>query len=290
MADSYVIRSPLQCIQYVAPNTWAYMGVKKVLVNERTRYQHVLIVELEDFGKALFLDGILQSAQLDEYIYHESLVHPAMVTHGNPTRVLILGTGEGAALREVVKYSGVKEVVTVDIDYELIKYVKEYLREFHVDSFRDPRVREVYQDAVDYVKGAVSTGERFDVVIMDLTDPYGPEVGARVYSMDVINGIHRLLSDNGVFVVQAGSSFLFPREYNAVYDMVKLTFPIVTEYQVWVPSFMYAESFIIASKRVNPASLTSDYVDAVLRANGVKTRFYNGKVHVALMTLGSYRR
>jgi len=290
MSNGYVIPMPLQCIQYVAPHTWAYMSVRRVLVNERTKYQHVLIVELEDFGKALFLDGILQSAQVDEYIYHESLVHPAMVAVGKPERVLILGTGEGAALREVVKYSSVKEVITVDIDYELIKYVKEYLKEFHNDSFKDPRVKEIYQDAVDYVRNTAAAGEKFDVIVMDLTDPYGSEIGAKVYSVDVIKGIYSMLNDNGALIVQAGSSFLFPKEYRLVYDIVKLIFPLVTEYQVWVPSFMYAESFILATKGVNPVKLSSDIVDAVLRANGVKTRFYNGKVHSALMTLGSYSR
>ncbi len=290
MSNGYVIRTPLQCVQYVAPHTWAYMSVRRILVNEKTKYQHVLIAELEDFGKALFLDGILQSAQADEHIYHESLVHPAMVTVGNPERVLILGTGEGAALREVVKYSSVKEVVTVDIDYELIKYVKEYLREFHNDSFKDPRVKEVYQDAVDYVRDAAAIGERFDVVIMDLTDPYGSEIGTRVYSTNVIKGIYSMLNEHGALIVQAGSSFLFPKEYGLVYDMVKLTFPLVTEYQVWIPSFMYAESFILATKSTNPLKLSSDKVDAVLRINGVKTRFYNGKVHSALMALGSYNR
>lgn len=290
MDNGYVIPTPLQCVQYVAPHTWAYMSVKRVLVNERTKYQHVLIVELEDFGKALFLDGILQSAQVDEYIYHESLVHPAMVAAGNPERVLILGTGEGAALREVVKYSSVKEVITVDIDYELIRYVKEYLKEFHNDSFKDPRVKEIYQDAIDYVKYAASNGERFDVVIMDLTDPYGSEIGARVYSFDVINGIYSMLNDHGALVIQAGSSFLFPKEYRHVYDIVKSIFPLVTEYQVWVPSFMYAESFILATKGVDPVKLSSDAVDSVLRINGIKTRFYSGKVHSALMALGSYSR
>lgn len=285
-----MIHNPLQCVQYIAPHTWVYMSVRRIFVNERTKYQHVLIVELEDFGKALFLDGILQSAQVDEYIYHESLVHPAMVTVGNPERVLILGTGEGAALREVVKYSSVKEVVTVDIDYELINYVKEYLKEFHNDSFKDPRVKEIYQDAVDYVRNTVTTGEKFDVVIMDLTDPYGSEIGAKVYSVDVIRGIYSMLNDNGALIVQAGSSFLFPREYGLVYDTVKLIFPLVTEYQVWVPSFMYSESFILATKGVNPIKLSSDIVDATLRINGVKTRFYNGKVHSALMALGSYNR
>ncbi|WP_291766568.1 spermidine synthase [Caldivirga sp. UBA161] len=290
MSNGYVIPMPLQCVQYVAPHTWAYMSVRRVLVNERTKYQHVLIVELEDFGKALFLDGILQSAQVDEYIYHESLVHPAMVAVGKPERVLILGTGEGAALREVVKYSSVKEVITVDIDYELIKYVKEYLKEFHNDSFKDPRVKEIYQDAVDYVRNTAAAGEKFDVIVMDLTDPYGSEIGAKVYSVDVIKGIYSMLNDNGALIVQAGSSFLFPKEYRLVYDIVKLIFPLVTEYQVWVPSFMYAESFILATKGVNPVKLSSDIVDAVLRVNGVKTRFYNGKVHSALMTLGSYSR
>lgn len=290
MNTRYNVPYPVQYAQYVGANTWVYTGVRRILVNVRTKYQHVIIAELEDFGKALILDGLIQSAQVDEYIYHESLVHPAMVTNSNPSRVLILGAGEGASIREVIKYRCVKEVDAVDIDEELIRYVKEYLPEFHNGSFNDHRVREIYTDAVHYVKSALSSGRKYDVVIMDLTDPYGSEVGASAYSIDTFRTINSILSDNGVFVVQSGSSFLFPDEYENVYKAVRDTFPIVREYQVWVPSFFYAESFIIASKNRDPASLSAEYVDSILMNMGVSTRFYNGKVHVALMSLGSYRR
>ncbi|MEM2757695.1 MAG: spermidine synthase, partial [Sulfolobales archaeon] len=131
--------SSMFAIEPVSRTVSLTAGLKNVLVNTKTKYQSVQIVELEEFGKALILDGLIQSSQADEFVYHESLVHPALLTHPNPKKVLIIGGGEGAALREVLKHPTVTNAVMVDIDGELVELSKRYLEEMHNGSFNDPR-------------------------------------------------------------------------------------------------------------------------------------------------------
>ncbi|MFN4220523.1 MAG: spermidine synthase, partial [bacterium] len=113
-------------------------AVKNVIIRTRSKYQQIDIIESYNTGKILILNSEPQSTQVDEHIYHETLVHPAMIYHPNPKNVLIIGGGEGATLREVLKYKSVEKVIMVDIDEELNKIAREYLKEWHQNSFSDP--------------------------------------------------------------------------------------------------------------------------------------------------------
>ncbi len=136
----------------------------RVIYHGVSKYQTIDIVETRLHGKMLFLDGVAQSAERDEFIYHELLVHPAMFAHPNPEKVLVIGGAEGATLREVLKHQTVKRAVLVDIDGELVEICKQYLPGWHQGSFDDPRVEVVIGDGRDYV---VKCNEKFDVIIID---------------------------------------------------------------------------------------------------------------------------
>ena len=109
MGIEYVSKEGTWFIEFNTPFSWHVRAIRRVLYSGVTKYQRVAIVEFEDLGKALILDGKVQSSLYDEFIYHESLVHPAMITHPNPRRVLILGGGEGATAREVLRHRGVRD-------------------------------------------------------------------------------------------------------------------------------------------------------------------------------------
>jgi spermidine synthase len=267
----------------------AIYPIEEVIIHKRSKYQEILVLKLRVFGKTLVLDGLIQSTERDEYIYHESLVHPAMIVHPNPQRVLILGGGEGATLREVLKHNTVKEAVMVDIDGEVIEVAKKYLSEWHQGAFDDPRARVVVMDGFKYVEEARSRGERFDVVIMDLTDPYGSEVAAKLYTPEAVKRVKEVMNTDGILVVQAGSSTFFYEAFKKVYDAVKSTFKIVEEYGSWVPSFMYVNSFIFASDKYSMKSVSIEEVDRRLRERGVVTRFYNGLRHYTFIGLAGIR-
>jgi len=256
----------------------------------RTKYQELAIIDTVDFGRALVLDGFIQSTYADEPYYHESLVHPAMAAHPSPRRVLILGGGEGATLREVLKHRTVAEAVMVDIDGEVVDAAKEYLPAMHRGAFRDPRAKVLIMDGAKYVEEAAARGEKFDVVVMDLTDPYGPEIAQGLYSAQFLGKVKGLLAQGGVLATQAGSSFFFEEEYNAVLRNMSANFRIVVEYTVWIPSFGYAVNFIAASDSADPRGLGAEEVDRILAERGVSTEFYSGRTHVALMNMPIYRR
>ncbi|HIP85568.1 MAG TPA: polyamine aminopropyltransferase [Pyrodictium sp.] len=257
--------------------------VKDVIVKRKSKFQEIVVVVVEGYGKALILDNLIQSTEFDEHIYHESLVHPAMVTHPNPQRVLVLGGGEGATLREVLKHSCVSEAVMVDIDEEVVNVAREYLPEWHQGSFDDPRSRIVIADGAKYVEEMYRRGEKFDVIIMDLTDPFGSDVAKHLYTKSFMEKISGILSDDGIMVTQARCSYLYQQAYMDVVKAIAAVFPVVVEYAEFIPSFAYPNNYVIGSKKHDPRALSEEEVNRRLEERSVKTRFYSGAVHVALM-------
>ena len=212
-----------------------------------------------------------------------------MVAHKAPERVLIVGGGEGATLREVLKHSTVREAVMVDIDGEVVELAKKYLKVMHQGAFDDPRAKVVIMDGAEYIRRAPS--DVFDVVILDLTDPYSSEVARGLYTAEFYREVYRILKRDGLMVTQAGCSFFYGDTYDWVLRNVEEVFPIVCEYNVWVPSFGYACNFIVGSKVYDPAKLTIEDVERVLKEREVKEklRFYSGRAHAAMMLMPIFR-
>lgn len=260
------------------------LKVNRVFALERSPYQEIVLAEIEGFGKALVLDKFIQSTEKDEYMYHELLVHPAMALHPNPEKVLIIGGGEGATLREVLKHNTVKEAVMVDIDPVVVEFSKKHLEEMHRGSFYDERARVVIMDGREYVERAKE--ESFDVVIMDLTDPYASEVAKPLYSPEFFAKIKKILEKDGVLTTQAGSSYFYPEAYDYVLSSARDTFKNVAEYWFWIPSFGLNVNFIVASDEHDLHSAI-DKIDERLKARGVKTRLLNGRVIEGLLKIGT---
>jgi len=281
---------PVVLIEPLSGNTTLLIRIRAIHAVKRSKYQTIVIVDTEDYGRALILDDYIQSSYQDEHYYHESLVHPAMVTHPAPRDVLILGGGEGATLREVLKHKTVQRAVMVDIDGDVVELSRQYLPEMHQGSFDDPRASVVIEDGFVYVENALKAGEKYDVVVVDLTDPYSSDIAKRLYAPEFFQKIRQILRDDGVVVTQAGNAFLFADAYDMVLNGVKSVFPIVAEYEVWIPSFGYAVNYILGSLRYDPAALTAEEVDKRLKERGVSTSFYSGRAHIGLMNLPIHRK
>jgi len=254
---------------------------------KKSKYQEIVVADLEDFGRSLILDGYIQSAELDEYIYHESLVHPAMVLHPNPRRVLIIGGGEGATLREVLKHRTVERVVMVDIDEDVVNIAKQYLKQMHRNSFDDPRAQIVIADGKEYIERCA---EQYDVIILDLTDPYSAEISKELYTEEFYRKVYERLTDDGIAVTQAGNSFFFEDVYDFVLNNIRRVFPLVFEYNVWIPSFGYACNFILGSKKYDPYALSAHEIDRRLTERGVETKFFCGATYLSMRYTPIYRR
>ncbi|MCS7127936.1 MAG: spermidine synthase [Sulfolobales archaeon] len=254
---------------------------KNVIAHRRTKYQEFIIADLEGFGRSLIIDGYIQSSEADEVIYHESLVHPAMVTHPNPRRVLIIGGGEGATLREVLKHSSVERAVMVDIDGELVEAAIQHLETMHKGSFFSKKAEVIIDDGYQYVLSAPRSS--FDVAIIDLTDPYSSEQVKRLYNRDFYEEVSRVLSNDGILVTQAGNAFFFPEEYTWIVDNLKRVFPIVLEYEAWIPVTGYSVDYVIGSKLHDPRDLSIEEVEHRLKNRGAFTNYYNGRIHLGFI-------
>ena len=198
---------------------------------ERTRYQEIALTEAGG-DLRLFLNGDLQFSSRDEYRYHESLVHPAMA--GPHARVLVLGGGDGLALREVLRHPGVERAVEVELDPRMIELARERLGELNGGALDDPRVEVVNADAFSWLR---SSSERFDVVIADFPDP--DDAGtAKLYSQELYEGVRRrLLAPGGRMVVQAGSPYFAREAYWSIERTIAAAGFGTTPYHVDVPSF-----------------------------------------------------
>lgn len=267
--------------------------VKSRILTKRTKWQYIELVDTVNFGKMLIIDGLIQSSERDERYYHEAIVHPAMVTHKEPRDVLILGGGEGACLREVLKHNTVRCVVMVDIDEDMISLSKEYLASMHDHSYDDPRVLLMIEDAKEYVQRCARTGKRFDVIIQDLTDPQQDSPSRMLYTLEYFNTIHDILSSDGIFVTQATLLHPSAKAYAIIYNTLRHVFPIVRGYTAYISCYANLSGFILASKMYDPLLLSKEEVDERLRARGIdigSLKGYDGEAHHAYFSLPKYIR
>ena len=187
---------------------WAQkIRVKQVLYRDQTEHQDLIVFESEAWGRVLALDGVVQTTTGDEFVYHEMLVHTPILAHGAARDVLIVGGGDGGCLREAVKHAAVERVTQVEIDAGVIEFCKQYLPTLSDGAFEHPKARVVIADGAVY---AATTEDRFDVVIIDSTDPQGP--GAVLFTEEFYRSCRGLLKPGGIMVSQCGNPAIRPDE------------------------------------------------------------------------------
>lgn len=268
----------------VAEGLREYYAVREVLVRARTRYQDVSVVETVPFGRCLVIDGKIQSSLLDEHVYHETLVHPAMVTHGSPRRVLVIGGGEGATAREVLRWRTVEELTMVEIDEEVVGFCRRHMPELSAGAFEDPRMRLVFAEGRSYLE-KVPDGS-LDAIVVDATDPTEGAASLPLYSQEFYRMASAKLREGGVLVTQATSVVHNPFAFRSIMETVRTAFSRVTPLAVFVVSFSSVWGFVVASNSRSPEEVSDEEVDRLLRervSGGL--RFYSGRVHSALIEL-----
>lgn len=260
-------------------------GVKRVIYSGRTKYQKIDVVETYHYGKCLILDDKIQSTVEDEWIYHESLVQPAMFTHENPADVLVIGGGEGATVREVLKHSSVKEATMVDIDEGVIEASRNYLPEMSQGAFEDLRLKLVIGDGRRFLEeGGVE--EVYDVIIIDVTDPLSEGPSYLLYTKEFYEVVKKALKPDGVMATQATSTYYSRYCFLSIYHTLKSTFPIVQPYHAWIPSYDNPWGFMLASKTYDPLNLSPEVIMKRIGERDVKPlKFYTPNYHKVLFTL-----
>lgn len=222
-----------------------------------SRYARIDIVDTVEYGRMLFLDGIAQSAGLDEFIYHESLVHPAILTHPAPRSVCVIGGAEGATIREVAKYGGLRRIVMVDIDGELVEVCRRHLSEWSAGAYEDPRLELCIDDGRRFLE---VTGETFDVVLVDLGDPTAGSPALSLFTREFYELVFHRLSGQGIACfqgedLQPNRVALHARMVNTIHSV----FPHVAPYPYLLPSFHGLCGHILASKDLDPRAIDLGY-------------------------------
>jgi spermidine synthase len=270
--------------EHITPYETMVRRMERVIASGRTQYQDYFLFETKGFGKVLVLDKDVQSTEKDEYIYHETLVHPAMLAHPDPRRVLIVGGGEGATLREVLKHPSVERAVMVDIDGELVELAKAHMPEWHQGAFEDPRTVLVIEDARAYLERHEDT---YDVILIDLTDPVGEDNPARLlYTVEFYRLVKSRLNPGGVMGMQAGMIMLtHHRVHPVVHRTVREAFRYVRSYKNHIPGFYLNFGFLLASDAFDPAAFSEGVIEARIRERNLPLRHLTSRYLEAMFVL-----
>lgn len=266
-----------------------FHAITRTIFSLQTAFQFMEILETASYGKCLVLDGRIQSSVADDFIYHETLVHPAMVLHPRPESALVIGGGEGATLRELLRYPTLRRAVMVDIDREVVEACRAHLPEMHRGAFDDPRVELRHEDARGYLE---TTGDRFDVAIVDLTEPLEAGPACLLFSREFYERLAARLTNHGSLTLQAGMTKLGELPfYASMAQTLAAVFPAVAPYQSFIPCFGTPWGFILAAKQGDPRALTPATVDQRLgeRATG-DFHFYDGLAHQHMFSLPRFLR
>lgn len=256
--------------------------MEKVIHREKSDFWDLVIFENPIFGKVLAIDGAIQLTENDEYSYHEMMAHVPLLTHDNPSTILIIGGGDGGLLTQVLRHDRVKKVVLVELDNQVMEITKKFMPNVPKTSFEDPRVEVIFQDGSKYVK---EKGPNFDVILCDSTDPVGP---AKVlFTSEFYGDCKARLNPNGIFIIQNGVPFLQENELQMTYKNRAPHFKNVGYYLFAFPT--YSGGFTALgwasdkNYRVSKKTLNS-------RLSQVKgpMKYYTADIHKASFNLPQY--
>jgi len=294
------VKADLWVNEYITPWDIYQHGITKVRAAASTEWQDMQIVETGVYGLGLVLDGKWQSCTGDEFLYHEPLVHPAMVfrtMNGRaPKNVLVLGGGEGATVREILRWTSVERVTMVDIDGEVVEACRQHMPEMHKGAFDDPRTDLVIANALEYIKDKDAQPEGgWDVIISDLSDPIEDGPSFQLFTKEYYEDLKAILAPGGELVVQAGP--VTPAELRLHCRLVRTlseVFPRTVSLQSFVPTYCAPWSFVICSDEELPEIDTNE-IDDVIEANtkpfgGTTLKVFDGEALFGMMALPKHLR
>ena len=255
------------------------LKVTRGIFSGKSKYQKIDILETQDFGKILIIDGATMITERDEFTYHEMLVHVPLFTHKNPEKVLVIGGGDGGAVREIARHNVVKEITLVEIDEDVIELCKRYFPTVSY-AFSDSRVSVVIADGIKYLENCAPS--TYDVILVDSTDPIGPAVG--LFEKDFYQKCYKALKDDGILTVQSGSPYFQEDVIEKVFKAMQDIFPITRTYLTGVASYGGLWSFTLGSKLYDPIKGPSRKDHEVLS----ELRYYNEGLHVGAFQLPNY--
>ncbi|MGZ9586749.1 polyamine aminopropyltransferase [Paenibacillus marinisediminis] len=251
--------------------------IKETYVTEQTPYQHLVMQETEEFGTMLVLDGMVMTTVKDEFVYHEMVAHPALYTHPNPKKVLVVGGGDGGVIREIMKHPSVEKAVLVEIDGKVIEYSKKYLPTI-AGELENPRVEVIVNDGYMHI---LNSKNEYDVIMVDSTEPVGP--AAPLFERGFYQGIYEALKEDGLFVAQTDNPWFKADLIQQVNRDVKEIFPIVRVYGANIPTYPSGLwTFTMGSKIHDPLKVDANSIPEI------DTKYYSPRLHHAAFVLPKF--
>jgi spermidine synthase len=256
------------------------------IVDARTRFQKIEVFDTPMFGRVLRLDNVFQTSERDEFFYHENLCHVGAISHPAPRRALVVGGGDGGAVEELLKHDTMQRVVLAELDEGVVEAAKQHLQAIHRGAFGDPRLQVRIGDGKAFIE---SGAERFDQIVIDLTDASGPSLA--LYTREFYTACRQVVGAGGVVSLHCESPIAHPRTFNQIVKTLQSVFGIVRPYLVYVPLYGMLWGMAFASDTVDPLALSEAEVDRRIAERGLThLQYYNGAMHRAGFCLPNFVR
>lgn len=255
------------------------------LISQHTQYQHLELLEHEDMGLTMRLDGCLMTAETEEFFYHECLIHPATMAHAAPKTALIVGGGDGGALEELLKHP-LESVTLVDLDEQVLALARTHLQSINKGALDNPRATVLSGDGFAFVR---ETDQKFDLVFLDLTDPETP--AGPLYTQAFFEECKAVLAPGGAIVLHLGAPFYEPAQIREFSATLKQVFRQVHGYGLHIPLYGAYWALAVVSDTLDPTALSAaDVTERLAQRQIGGLQYYNADVHGALFALPTYYR
>jgi spermidine synthase len=273
-------------VEQLTPDFGFYLRAAQCIADVRSPYQRIEVFDNPLFGRAMRIDGCFMTSEGDEFFYHENMVHVPAVSHPDPATALVVGGGDGGAAEELLKHPSMRRVVMAEIDAEVIAAARAHLQGIHNGAFDDPRLELIVGDGKVFVENCA---ERFDLIVLDLTDPFGP--ARPLYTQAFYAACKRILNPGGILSLHMQSPVTHPRAFNRIYRSVDAVFATARPLLVYVPLYGTCWAMAVASDSVDPLALSEEEVDRRIAARNLRSlRYYNGATHRAVMAMPNFVR
>ncbi|MFZ0389691.1 MAG: polyamine aminopropyltransferase [Calditrichia bacterium] len=258
------------------------LEVSDIVANVRSPFQNIQVVQSPFFGKVLLIDGCVMLTERDEFVYHEMIVHVPLYSHPAPQRILVIGGGDGGTVREIIKHPQVEQVDLVDIDKAVSDVCLQHIPSV-ASKLLSAKVSCYYEDGVKFVK---NSPEKYDVVLIDSTDPIN--VGEGLFTSGFYRDCFGLLNKDGILVNQAESPFYTPEWVGSISGKLSEIFPHLFFYQAHIPTYPSGHwLFGFASKKPHPLT---EFQEKRFQADRLNLKYYNAEVHRAAFALPNFVR
>jgi len=278
--------APDAMTEYLTDDWGFFIRSAHLIEKFRSSFQDVEVHDSKHFGKLFRLDGHFMTSEKDEFFYHENLVHMAALSHPNPRRALIVGGGDGGSAEELLKHPSMQAVTLAEIDAAVVDISRKHLGNVHRGSLDDPRVDLRIEDGFAYVRGAT---EKFDLIVLDLTDPGGPSMP--LYTVDFYRACAARLEPGGAMTLHIASPIAHPDRIRAGLLSLRQAFPLVRPYLASIPLYGGLWMMACCSAKLDPATVPSREIDRRIAERGIRDlQYYNGSVHSAALALPNFVR